>query len=77
MLRDEYPQEIVEMPYGYSLWSLALMFNMDKKFDKIRWEKHISKVCFYKLAYNVRDDVMKKEGNYYHYIVNKYLEKQD
>lgn len=53
------------------------MFNMDKKFDKIRWEKHISKVCFYKLAYNVRDDVMKKEGNYYHYIVNKYLEKQD
>lgn len=77
MLRGEYPKEIAEMPYGYSMWSLALMFNMDKPFNQEKWDKHTTQVCFHKLAYSVRDDVIKKSGNYYHYIVDDYLVKSN
>lgn len=75
MLRSEYPEEITAMPYGYSMRSLALMFNMDKTFDQEKWDKHTSRVCFHKLAYSVRNDVVAKEGNYFHYIVDEYLVK--
>ena len=69
MLRAAYPEPIAAMPYGYSRRSLALGYNWGKRFDKEKWDRLTSKVCFHKLSYNVRDKVKKDKGNYYHFIV--------
>lgn len=72
MLRDEYPKEIASMPYGYSPWSLALMFNLDKPFNQKKWDSHTSKVCFHKLAYSLRQRTLDDKSNYYHHIIEIY-----
>ena len=69
MLREEYPEEIAAMPYGYSPWSLALMFNMDKPFEQVKWDRHTSRVCFHKLAYSIRQRTIDDKSNYYHHII--------
>lgn len=74
MLREEYPEEIAAMPYGYSPWSLALMFNMDKPFKQEKWDRHTSRVCFHKLAYSIKRSTLEGKGNYYHHIVDGFSE---
>ena len=69
MLRDVYPQEIAAMPYGYAVPSISLVHHWGERFDKEKWERFTSKVCFHKLAYSVKKEVLEGEGNYYRYIV--------
>lgn len=72
MLREAYPREIDSMPYGFSIPSLTLLSNWGKKYEKVKWERLTSKVCFHKLAYTVRDDVERQDNNYYNYILHSY-----
>ena len=69
VLRDVYPQEIAAMPYGYAVPSITLVHHWGEKFDKEKWERFTSKVCFHKLAYSVKKEILEGKGNYYHYIV--------
>lgn len=69
MLRDVYPQEIAAMPYRYAVPSITLVHHWGEKFDKEKWERFTSKVCFHKLAYGVKKEILEGKGNYYHYIV--------
>ena len=70
MLREAYPNEIAAMPYGYAVPSITLVHHWGEKFDQARWDRFTSKVCFHKLAYSVKKEVLEAEGNYYHYIVD-------
>lgn len=71
MLREVYPLEIAAMPYAYAVPSITLVHHWGEKFDKEKWDRFTSKVCFHKLAYSVKKEVLDGEGNYYHYIVDK------
>ena len=72
MLRAVYPETISTMPYGYSRRSIALGYHLGDEFEEERWNRLISKVCFHKLSYNVKSEVLKRNGNYYHAIVDMY-----
>lgn len=76
MLRSVYPEEIAAMPYGYSVRSITLGYHWGDTFDKEKWERFTSKVCFHKLSYNVRKSTEKDNRNYYHYIVDRFLQEQ-
>ena len=68
-LREVYPEEIASMPYGYAMRSLALVTHWDEKFNQEKWKKLTSMVCFHKLAYDIKRNVLKVQDNYYHNIV--------
>lgn len=72
MLKNVYPLEIAAMPYGYAVPSVTLVHHWNEKFDKEKWERFTSKVCFHKLAYSVKKDVLERTGTYYEYILDKY-----
>ena len=72
MLRDVYPNEIAAMPYGYAVPSITLVHHWGEKFDKEKWERFTDKVCFHKLAYSVKKEVLEGEGNYYKYILTEF-----
>lgn len=73
MLRSVYPEEISAMPYGYSMRSLALGYHWGERFDQEKWDRLTANVCFHKLGYNVKREVEEGEGNYYHFILEKFL----
>ncbi len=70
MVAKEYPEIIASMPYGYSMWSLALMYHWNDSFDIGKWEKLTSKVDFHKLSYRVNAKVRDNKTNYYHWIMS-------
>lgn len=72
MLRDVYPQEIAAMPYAYAVPSITLVHYWGKKFDQEKWERFTSKVCFHKLAYSVKKEVLEGEDNHYKYILSEF-----
>lgn len=72
LLSKEYPDTIIDMPYGQSMNSLALLHHWGEKFDLIKWEKLTSKVSFHKLAFRVDENVKNNKGNYYNYILMEY-----
>ncbi len=69
MLRDVYPHEIASMPYGYSVRSIALVHHWGEPFNADKWARFTNKVCFHKLAYNIKPSVLKDHGNYYWHLV--------
>ena len=73
MLAKEYPKEIAEMPYGYSIWSLTLENHWDEQFSQKKWDKLTSLVDFHKLTYRVSLAVREDRGNFYNWILEKYL----
>lgn len=73
MLSKEYPEAITKMPYGYSPNSLTLLYHWGEKFDPEKWDSLMSKVCFHKLAFRVREEVKEDKNNYYNYILNTNL----
>ncbi len=72
LLSKEYPDTIIDMPYGQSMNSLALLHHWGEKFDLIKWEKLTSKVSFHKLAFRVDENVKNNKENYYNYILTEY-----
>ena len=72
MLSKEYTEEILAMPYGQSMNSLALLHHWNEKFDQKKWEKLTSKVSFHKLAFRVDENVRHNKENYYNYILSEY-----
>lgn len=72
MLKDVYSDEMAAMPYGYSVNSLALGRHLGDKFDKNKWDRFTSKVCFHKLLYNLSKTTLKDENNYYNYILSEF-----
>ena len=73
MISMEYPDEIKAMPYGSSYDGIALSHHWGERFDKKRWDKLTSKVCFHKLAFRVRDKVKHNKQNYYNWILATYI----
>ncbi len=73
MLREVYFDEISAMPYGFAPRNIFLGYHWDEQFNKQKWDKLASQVCFHKLSYNVRDKVERTRGNYYHHIVDSFL----
>lgn len=69
MVAKEYPEEIAAMPYGYSVWSIALMHHLGDTFNKEQWDKLVSKVRFHKLSFRLSDDIKKNKDNYYNYVL--------
>ena len=43
-----------------------------EEFDRRKWDKLTSEVCFHKLAFRVREDIKKDKENYYNYILTEY-----
>ena len=72
MIAKEYPVMIANMPYGYSVWSLTLENHWGEPFNQRKWDKLTSLVNFHKLYYRVGDNMVKGEGNYYHWILENY-----
>ena len=71
MLRGTYPDEVAAMPYGYAGWSVGLGYHLGNRFKAEQWNKLTAGVCFHKLSYNVRDEVLNGKDNYYHFIMNE------
>lgn len=69
IVAKEYPEQIAAMPYGYSVWSIALMHHLGDTFNKKQWDKLVSKVCFHKLAFRLSDDIKNNKDNYYNYLL--------
>ncbi len=69
-LRKVYPKDIATMPYGYSRFSIALSHHWGERFNKQKWDRFTSKVCFHKLSYNISNKVRNDKSNYYNYIVH-------
>ena len=69
MIAEEKPEEVSKMPYSYSPNSLALGHNLDKTFNQEKWDKHVDRVAFHKLAYQLDDKVISDLNNYYNHIV--------
>lgn len=69
MVAEQYPEQIVAMPYGYSVWSITLMHHLGDTFNQEQWDKLISKVSFHKLAYRLSDDIKNNKDNYYNYVL--------
>lgn len=72
MLREVFAGEIAAMPYGYAIRSLALVAHWGEPFEQEMWERLTSRVCFHKLAYSVKKEVLKGKGNYYQYVIGEY-----
>ena len=72
VISKEFPDIISNMPYGYSPSSLTLLHHWGEKFDQMKWEKLIPKVCFHKLAFRVDKNVKQNKENYYNYILSEY-----
>lgn len=72
MLSKEYPEEIMGMPYGQSMNSLMLLHHWEEKYNKKKWERLTSHVCFHKLAFRVNEKVKNNNENYYNYILSEY-----
>ena len=72
MISKEYPEQMAAMPYAQSQNSLVLLHHWGEKFDKQKWEKLTSQVCFHKLAFRVSDEVKNDQGNYYNHILKEY-----
>lgn len=73
MIAAERPDDIASMPYAYSPNSLALGHNWGRHFKQGKWDRLVSEVPFHKLAHQVDDGLVKDGGNYYNYILGKYL----
>ena len=69
MIAKEYPEVIANMPYGYSPNSLVLLHHWGEKFDKRKWDKLTSQVCFHKLAFRVSESIKSDNENFYNYIL--------
>lgn len=72
MIAKEYPEKFSNMPYGYSIWSFTLENHWVESFNQKKWDKLTSLVNFHKLYYRVGDNLEKGEGNFYHWILEKY-----
>lgn len=72
LLAREYPEVIVSMPYGYSVWSITLMQHWQEPFVQKKWDKLTSLVNFHKLAYKVDEKVKEDKGNFYHWVLENY-----
>ena len=72
MLSKEYPEEILAMPYGQSMNSLALLHHWDEKFNQTKWDRLVDNVCFHKLAFRLDDNIKTNKDNYYNYIISIY-----
>lgn len=68
MLREVYPSEITDMPYGYAGNSVGLGYHLGSKFNADTWKRLTDNVAFHKLTYNVRKEVLRGQDNYYHHI---------
>jgi len=69
-ISKEYHEQIAAMPYGQSQNSLVLLHHWGEKFDRKKWNKLTSHVCFHKLAFRVSKDMKNNRENYYNYILN-------
>lgn len=72
MLVKEYPEQIMAMPYGYSMYSLSLLHHWEESFDEEKWERLTNQVCIHKLAFRVSRQVKNNKENYYNKIVDTY-----
>ena len=72
MLSEEYPEEILAMPYGQSMNSLVLMHHLGDKFNQDKWDKLTQRVSFHKLAFRVSKEVKEDKGNYFNKIISLY-----
>lgn len=73
MVAKEYQEQIVAMPYGYSMNSLVLLHHMNEFFNQKKWDKLISNVCFHKLAFRLNNEIINNKYNYYNWILNNNL----
>lgn len=72
MLSKKYPKQIMAMPYGQSMNSLALLHHWGEKFDQQKWDNLTSKVGFHKLAFRLNKNVTDNKENYYNYVLSEY-----
>lgn len=72
MVAKEYPEQIMAMPYGFSMRSLTLLHHWGETFDQKKWDKLISKVCFHKLAFRNDQKIINNKENYYNHILRIY-----
>ena len=72
MISKEYPEQMAAMPYAQSQRSLVLLHHWGEEFDRRKWDKLTSEVCFHKLAFRVSEEVKKDKENYYNYILTEY-----
>lgn len=72
MISKEYPEEILSMPYGQSMNSLALLHHWGERFDQQKWDKLTSHVSFHKLAYRVSEETKKNKESYYYHILEQF-----
>ena len=64
MLSKEYSEEVLAMPYGQSMNSLALLHHWGENFDQKKWDKLTRQVSFHKLAFRVNENIMENKENW-------------
>lgn len=68
-----YPEQIANMPYGWSTPSISLGAHLDKKFSEKKWQEFTSQVHWHKMSYRKEKELRKHPDNYYSHIIKEYL----
>lgn len=74
MLSKEYQEEILAMPYGQSMNSLALMRHWSEPFDDEKWNQLTYNVSFHKLDYRVSQKAINNKNDFYNWVIENYCQ---
>lgn len=72
MIAEKWPEEVLRMPYAYSVYSLYLEQRMSDKWDEQWYEELKRHACFHKLNYRVNAEAVKKEDSFHNVLTKKW-----
>lgn len=71
IVMQEFPEEAKLIPPYTNENPHILLLHLFDKFDKELWADWKIQACFHKLSYKLSEENMKKNGTFYHFIINK------
>lgn len=72
MIAEKWQEEVLRMPYAYSVYSLYLEQKMSDKWDEQWYEELKRHACFHKLNYRVNAEAVKKVDSFHNVLTKKW-----
>lgn len=72
MIAEKCQEEVLRMPYAYSVYSLYLEQRMGDKWDEQWYEELKRHACFHKLNYRVNTEAKINEGSFHNVLMKKW-----
>lgn len=72
MIAERWPEEVMRMPYAYSVYSLYLEQRMSDRWDKAWYDELTRHTCFHKLNYRVNAEAITNDSSFHNVLTNKW-----